>query len=166
MTDNEILKALKCCASSPSCDACKGCPFDEQDICANEANALAKYALEIIKRQEAQIALYKQDQKELIAERDKARRECAVAEGRTPFFIKAENIDIPEDMRKILRLGGIMVMPSAEPSIEIIPTIGDFKSALLKKIFPYDTVDKKQYSINAYAVEKAIEEVAEQMIGG
>lgn len=44
--------------------------------------------------------------------------------------------------------------------------VNDFKSALLKKIFPYNAADKKQYSINAYAVEKAIEEVAEKLIGG
>jgi hypothetical protein len=42
--------------------------------------------------------------------------------------------------------------------------VQDFKKALLKKIFPYDAADKKQYSINAYAVEKAIIEVAEQTL--
>ena len=41
--------------------------------------------------------------------------------------------------------------------------VNDFKTALLKKIFPYNAVDKKQYSINAYAVEKAIAEVAAEM---
>ena len=79
------------------------------------------------------------------------------------FIIKAENVDITEDMRKNLQSGGVMVMPYVEPSIEIIPTIEDYKSALLKKIFPYDAVDKKQYSINAYAVERAIIEVAEEL---
>lgn len=43
--------------------------------------------------------------------------------------------------------------------------VQNFQSALLKKIFPYDTVDKKQYSINAYAVEKAIIETAESLGG-
>lgn len=41
--------------------------------------------------------------------------------------------------------------------------VQDLKNALLKKIFPYDTADKKQYSINAYAVERAIIEVAEEL---
>lgn len=41
--------------------------------------------------------------------------------------------------------------------------VNNFKTALLKKIFPYDTADKKQYSINAYAVERAIIEVAEEL---
>ena len=41
--------------------------------------------------------------------------------------------------------------------------VNDFKTALLKKIFPYDTADKKQYSINAYAVERAIIEVVEEL---
>lgn len=79
------------------------------------------------------------------------------------IIIKAENVDIIEDMRKNLQSGGVMVMPYVEPSIEIIPTIEDYKSALLKKIFPYDAADKKQYSINAYAVERAIIEVAEEL---
>ena len=48
---------------------------------------------------------------------------------------------------------------------ERIEAINDFKTALLKKIFPYDTVDKKQYSINAYAVERAIIETA-AFLGG
>lgn len=30
--------------------------------------------------------------------------------------------------------------------------------ALIKKIFPYDVVDPKDYSINAYAIYKAIED--------
>ncbi len=47
-----------------------------------------------------------------------------------------------------------------EPTNNII---NNFKNALLKKIFPYDTADKKQYSINAYAVERAIIEVAEEL---
>lgn len=41
--------------------------------------------------------------------------------------------------------------------------VNNYKSALLKKIFPYDTADKKQYSISAYAVERAIIEVAEEL---
>lgn len=45
-------------------------------------------------------------------------------------------------------------------------SVAGYKTALLKRIFPYDAADKKQYSINAYAVERAIVEVAEQMTGG
>lgn len=64
---------------------------------------------------------------QLTAERDEARRDCAVAE----FNHQS--------------------------------AISDYKQALLNKIFPYDTTDKKQYSINAYAVERAIIEVAEEL---
>lgn len=38
----------------------------------------------------------------------------------------------------------------------VAKAVENYKAALLKKIFPYDAVDKKQYSINAYAVERAI----------
>lgn len=64
---------------------------------------------------------------QLTAERNKARRDCAIAE------------------------------------LNHMNTITVFKTSLLKKIFPYDTADKKQYSINAYAVERAIIEVAEEL---
>lgn len=42
--------------------------------------------------------------------------------------------------------------------------VEDFKAALLEKIFPYGVVDKKNYSINAFAVEMAISKVAKQII--
>lgn len=75
------------------------------------------------KKQEAEI-------ERLIAERDEARRDSAVAEKNHQM------------------------------------SVAGYKTALLKRIFPYDAADKKQYSINAYAVERAIVEVAEQMTGG
>ncbi len=50
MTDKEIIKALECCVSDTSSAACNGCPFNENDICDKEANALEKYALDLINR--------------------------------------------------------------------------------------------------------------------
>lgn len=47
MTDNEIIKALKCCKK----DDCENCPNDFGNCYAN----LAGYALDIIKRQKAEI---------------------------------------------------------------------------------------------------------------
>lgn len=69
----------------------------------------------------------KQQIEEMSAERDEARRDCAVAEFNHRTAVK------------------------------------NVEAALLKKIFPYDIADKKQYSINAYAVEQAIIEVAEEL---
>lgn len=87
----------------------------------------AKENYEMIRME--QMRVLRDDVELLKKERDKARRDCAVAERNHRTAIT------------------------------------DFKVALLKKIFPYDTVDKKQYSINAYAVEKAIIETAE-LLGG
>ena len=42
MTDNEIKKALECCASSTGAEACRGCPFNEKDICDKEDDAPQK----------------------------------------------------------------------------------------------------------------------------
>ena len=53
MNDNEIKKALECCASSTGAEACNGCPFNEKDICDKEDDAPQKYALDLINRLES-----------------------------------------------------------------------------------------------------------------
>ena len=55
MTDNEIIKALECCVSSTSSEACEGCPFNEMEVCDSDHYALEKYTLSIINRQKAEI---------------------------------------------------------------------------------------------------------------
>lgn len=66
MTDEQIVKALECCASSYDGDACDGCPFND-NTCDEDSNALSKYALELIKQQKADI-------KDLIKQRDEQLR--------------------------------------------------------------------------------------------
>ena len=46
MTDNEIIKALECCANA-NINACDKCPFNKQ--CENDEQ-LVKYALDLINR--------------------------------------------------------------------------------------------------------------------
>ena len=40
------------------------------------------------------------------------------------------------------------------------------KQALLRKLFPYEVVDKKSYAINAYAVEKTILDMPGKQFNG
>lgn len=54
MSDNDIKKALECCSSSTGAEACKGCPFNEKDICDKEDDAPQKYALDLINRLQAE----------------------------------------------------------------------------------------------------------------
>jgi hypothetical protein len=54
-TDEEVIKALEHCESSCSSEACVGCPFDEKGACTEAENALAIFALDLIKRQKAEI---------------------------------------------------------------------------------------------------------------
>ena len=53
LTRDEIIKALECCASADTADACRsGCPlFEKGDdcVCIFEPTALHKYALSLIK---------------------------------------------------------------------------------------------------------------------
>lgn len=58
MTDNEIAKALECC-SSPKINACDDCPFHER--CYNNDEFIEKEALDLIKRQKAEIERFKEE---------------------------------------------------------------------------------------------------------
>lgn len=60
MTDEQVIKALECCASDEGSEACNKCPFNENDICDNDTLALQKYALDLIKRQQAEIERLKE----------------------------------------------------------------------------------------------------------
>ena len=53
MTDNEIIKALKCCSIDNHIGVCKECPF--ADVCDEDEQALQKHALDLINRQKAEI---------------------------------------------------------------------------------------------------------------
>ena len=57
MTDNEIVKALECCANCESCDfETTDCPLGEEMECRS---LLAKYALDLINRLQADVENYK-----------------------------------------------------------------------------------------------------------
>ncbi len=179
MTDNEIIKAFECCASNN----CKGCPYDDGTTRCLTLR-LPKDALALIKRLqserdywrtqymlkcgdtpasvlvaqaefEAVRAMHVKALEDRIGRLESelyiARRDCAVAE---------RNHKLAVEEREANAKALIDMTAVHDQSID------NFKAALLKKIFPFNGVDKKQYTINAYAVEKAIEEVAEQMTRG
>lgn len=57
MTDNEIIKALECCANWQNDKSCEECPANTYGFgCANK---MAKYAIDLINRQNAEIERYK-----------------------------------------------------------------------------------------------------------
>ena len=58
MTDNEIIKALECCADE-YIHSCDYCPFEKE--CNGDNLNLVKYALDLINRQKAQIKDLKKD---------------------------------------------------------------------------------------------------------
>lgn len=64
MTTEQIIKALECCTSANSVSACmSGCPLYEKEDCEciNDDTALDKYALALIKEQQAQIKVLEAD---------------------------------------------------------------------------------------------------------
>ena len=67
MTDNEIIKALECLISKAGHEnhrCCKGCVYEKQ--CKTECGAnIVEYALDLIKRQKAEIESLKEALKDL-----------------------------------------------------------------------------------------------------
>ena len=59
-TDEEIIKALGCCISTTTDEACGGCPFNKQKLCDKDQGALERYALDLINRQNSEIERLKE----------------------------------------------------------------------------------------------------------
>lgn len=66
MTDEQVIKALECCGNI-IVSSCKDCPFHEK-YNANCVRELTKEALDLIKRQQAEIERYKTLYEDLKAE--------------------------------------------------------------------------------------------------
>ena len=56
LTDNDIKKALECCANDKPCYE-NQCPF-YKNACDNDLHALEKYALDLINRLESRIGIF------------------------------------------------------------------------------------------------------------
>jgi regulator of replication initiation timing len=61
MEKEQIIKALECCVSCTSGEACNGCPFNENGLCDNDTNAIEKYALALIKELTEKVEAYRQE---------------------------------------------------------------------------------------------------------
>lgn len=55
LTDKDVVEGLERCISTTTAKACAGCPFNKQNLCDEDQWALEKYALDLIKRQKAEI---------------------------------------------------------------------------------------------------------------
>lgn len=54
-TDDEIIRALECCVSSTTNEACDGCPLNTEEGCETHSHLLESLALDLINRQKAEI---------------------------------------------------------------------------------------------------------------
>ena len=61
MTDNDIIKALECCADTTK--GCEDCPFLPFECIVDTENSLVKSALDLINRQQAEIERFTKRQK-------------------------------------------------------------------------------------------------------
>ncbi len=73
MTDNEIIKALECCADE-YIHSCDYCPFEKE--CSGDNLNLVKFALDLINRQKAEIEKLDAENDCLVKKLDKQCDEC------------------------------------------------------------------------------------------
>lgn len=160
MTDNEIIKAAECCKARFCCDCPRlyCTPNNEDDCRLNLISDTLVFIERLRNERDYWISQYTIKCTPLSA--------TAIMEETCRESMRVEYIQKLNDQIEMLK----SELSEARRDCTVAESnhqaaINDFKTALLKKIFPYDAVDKKQYSINAYAVEKAIIEVAE-LLGG
>ena len=78
LTDNEIIKALECCATQfPSGCAKKECPMINE--CQTDLKAVERFALSLINRQKAEIEALEKNVDDAEAEIEAVKRRCDVA---------------------------------------------------------------------------------------
>lgn len=95
MTDNDIVKALDCCCSHPTCRACFKCPLEFEDACRNN---LQKYSLDLINRQAAEIKQKDTEIDILIRKKHTLRDEVEELQKRIVFW--REDLDYrPKEIR-------------------------------------------------------------------
>lgn len=54
LTDEDVVEGLERCISTTTAGVCAGCPFNKQNLCDKDQWALARYALDLIKRQQVE----------------------------------------------------------------------------------------------------------------
>lgn len=68
LTVEDVVEGLERCISTTNAEACAGCPFNKQNLCDKDHWTLERYALDLIKRQKAEIVNLKDYNEELLAE--------------------------------------------------------------------------------------------------
>ena len=84
MTDNKIIKALECCLADG--DTCNNCPLKRECEINPFDATLARYSLDLIKRQQAEIEIFKAN---IIPRLKKANQACKFL-GRENQLLKRE----------------------------------------------------------------------------
>ena len=143
MTDNQIIKALECCADEMGCK--KGCPcFDPKakgSCCTISKIGIEKIALDLINRQQAEIERLQKVKEQIKKEKNK------ILDAQM-FLAK-----ICDNLEKKLKTA------KAE-------AIKEYTEKLEAKLYPLGMVDSGRYLIQAMAVKTQIDRVKEKMLKG
>lgn len=117
-TDEEIIKALECCISTTTEEACAGCPFNKQKLCDKDQWALERYALDLINRQKAEIEKMKECPK-CVYEYDGEVTEYCV-QGPCPNFKTVEQIKTEAYKEFAARLKSYLLLNEKGSTISVI----------------------------------------------
>ena len=126
MTDEQIVKALECCANWESDKSCEDCPANTYGFgCANKR---AKYSLDLINRQKAEIELKTMDVESLTNERNAleemvAEQKAEIEKLKFPKFF-VENTLSEKEISEMLKMGRVGVIPHIGYSIKRIDEDG------------------------------------------
>lgn len=118
LTDEEIIKALECCISTTTEEACAGCPFNKQKLCDKDQWALERYALDLINRQKAEIEKMKECPK-CVYEYDGEVTEYCV-QGPCPNFKTVEQIKTEAYKEFAARLKSYLLLNEKGSTISVI----------------------------------------------
>ena len=154
-TDDDVIKALECCNTPGSCFECPYYGTNEVEYDNSCVQKLIKEILPLINRQKAEIERLQAvhaDMTESLRLASEANKD-----------MQAEIEKLCRDRYQILSDGRLELLPRTDINAIKAEAIKEFAERLKKKMYPYNGVDKKTYAINAYAVEKAIEDLAKEM---
>lgn len=118
LTDEEIIKALECCISATTEEACAGCPFNKQKLCDKDQWALERYAFDLINRQKAEIEKMKECPK-CVYEYDGEVTEYCV-QGPCPNFKTVEQIKTEAYKEFAARLKSYLLLNEKGSTISVI----------------------------------------------
>lgn len=154
MTDNEIKKALECCAKNKGCD---DCPLYAKESCfVVEEKAL----LDILNRKDAEIERLKPFEKKVLEQVINNLKASEMS--RQPMLMITNNQLSENELMESMKKGSISVIPVGESSIRRIDEAG-IKAEAIKEFAERLTEKADKYGLKYWATVEDIDNLVKEM---